>query len=271
MKKALFLFLPLAFIGKYVIAQDGGENDLKNFRFGLKATGMITWYKPDDQKKYVSDGTMARGSYGLITDFRLNKVASFSTGIQVDYDGGRLSFKSATDTNFYFLSKDNEFLSRSDSTAGASKYRLVSRAYKTTYLTIPITLKLKTPEIGMLTYFGQFGINASFRLKSRVDDEVNAVSGGPYNETIGGGSKQEAILNTADMNPFRLQLVIGGGAEYNLAGSTSLIFALHWHNGFSNAFQTDSEYLFRNHANNYEPTKQNAKSSAIALTVGILF
>lgn len=272
MKKALFLFLSLTIVGKYAIAQDGGENDLKNFRFGLKATGMITWFKPDDKKKYQSDGTTAKGSYGLITEFRLNKVASFCTGVQVDYDGGKLSFKNlASDTNFYFLSKDDEFLERADSTSGTSKYRLNSRVYRSTYLTLPVSLKLKTPAIGAMTYYGQFGVNVSFCLKSRVTDEVNAVSGGRFNEGIGGSSTQTDILNTSDMNLFKFSLMIGGGAEWNLAGSTSLVFGLHWYNGFSNVLKADSKYVFRTEYNGYEATKQNAKASAVALTIGVLF
>ena len=49
------------------------------------------------------------------------------------------------DTNFYFLSKDDEFLSKED-TAGVpyDSYQLLSRQYNTTYITIPFTMKLKT-------------------------------------------------------------------------------------------------------------------------------
>ncbi len=270
MKKVLLLILALSMGGKYAIAQDTGENDLKNFRFGLKATGMVNWYKPEDKNKFTSQGATARGSYGLITEFRMNKVVSFATGVQVDYDGGRLAFNE-NDTNFYFLSKDLELLERSDSTSTASKYRLNSRFYRTTYLTIPIGLKLKSPEIGALTYFGQFGVNASFRLKSRADDKLNAVSGGASNETINQQVSQSDILNTTDMNIFKFSLNIGVGAEWSIAGSTSLVFGLNWYNGFSNVLKSESKYLFRNRNNGYEATKQNAKSNAIALTVGILF
>lgn len=269
MKKVILLFLVLTLGGKWALAQD--ENNIKNFRFGLKATGMLTWYKPEDKKKYESNGVTARGSYGLITEFRLNKVASIATGVQVDYDGGKLLYKTDVDTNFYFLSKDGELLSRGDSVAGADKYRLDSRFYRTTYLTIPLSLKLKTPEIGSLTYYGQFGVNASFRLKSRVDDDVNAVLGGTFNQNIGGKASQSDLLNTSDMNIFKFSLNVGGGAEWNLAGSTSLVFGLNWYNGFSNVLKSDSKYVFRTQNNGYAETKQNAKASAIALTFGVLF
>ncbi len=264
MKKALLLFLALTFGGKYVIAQDAtaGENDIKNFRFGLRTAGMLTWNKPEDSKKYASNGVSAKGSYGLSAEFRLNKVASIATGFQVDYVGGKMNM---LDTNYYELSKDSEFLTKGDSsTAGAIRYRLNSRTYKTTYGTIPFTLKLKTPEIGALTYFGMFGVNASIRFKSRVTDDVYTAIGNSH-------STQTDLINSKDMNPVMFALNVGGGAEWNLAGSTSLVFGLNWYNGFSNVLKSDSEYLFRTKSNNYDATKQNAKSSAIALTVGVLF
>src|ERR1044072_4891992 len=131
MKKVLLLILALSIGGKYVIAQDA-ENDLKNFRFGLKAVGMITWFKPEDKKKYSSGGTTAKGGYGLSLEFRLNKVASFNTGVQLDYDGGKINFLTTADPNYYFLSRDGELLKyntgASDSTA--TRYKINSRTYK---------------------------------------------------------------------------------------------------------------------------------------------
>ncbi|HEU4716211.1 MAG TPA: outer membrane beta-barrel protein [Bacteroidia bacterium] len=260
MKKTFLLLLVSAFAGKVLFAQDG-ENDLKNFRFGLKATGMLTWYKPDDKKKYESNGVSTKGSYGLSTEFRLNKVAVIATGLQVDYDGGKLNM---LDTNYYFLSKDSQFMTKSD-TAGQhfDTYWLRSRTYNTTYLTIPLTLKLKTNEIGFLTYYGQFGVNASFKLKSRVNDKVTTTSLG--------SADQKDLDNTSDMSLFRFALNIGGGAEYNLSGSTSMVFGINWYNGFSNVIKSDSKYLFRTASNSYAATPQKATSNAIALTVGVLF
>lgn len=257
MKKALLLVLALAGGFKWAAAQ---ENELKNFRFGLKAAPTIYWYNPDDKKKFESGGVVAKFSYGLMTEFRLNNVAVIATGLQVDYDGGKLNF---LDTSFYFLSKDNELLAVED-TAGESynMLRLTSRQYNNTYLTLPFTLKLKTKEIGMLTYYGQFGLNTSFRLKGRVNDET-------YLGSL--KSSQDDLENTKDMNILKFALNVGGGAEWNLSGSTSLVFGLNYYNGFGNVLQKNSEYLIRTASNNYEPTKQNARSHGIALTLGVLF
>jgi hypothetical protein len=268
MKKVILLSFALVLGSKWASAQTtaDGENDLKNFRFGLKATGMIDWYKPDNKKNFSSGGTVVKGSYGLITEFRLNKVASFCTGVQVDYDGGKINFLTTADNNYYWLNKDGELLKIGDSANATTniKYKINSRVYKSSYVTIPISLKLKTPEIGAMTYFGQFGVNASFRLKTRVNDDVNAAIGGAH-------SSQPDLINTTDMNLFRFALNIGGGAEWNLAGSTSLLFSLNWYNGFSNVFKSNSDYMFRYNAGVAEATKQKATSNGIALTFGVLF
>ncbi|MDQ3108572.1 MAG: PorT family protein [Bacteroidota bacterium] len=260
MKKVILLFLVLAMSGKWALAQE--ENNIKNFRFGLKATGMLTWYKPEDKKKYTSDGVSAKGGYGLIMEFRLNKVASIATGFQVDYFGGKLNF---LDTTYYYLSKDSEFETRAQAdTTSSVLYQLNSRVYNTTYVTLPFTLKLKTPEIGALTYFGMFGINTSLRMKSRTNDAVRSVK-------TGGSTSNNDILNTKDMNLMMFALNIGGGAEWNLAGSTSLVFGINFYNGFSNVVQSDSEFLFRSKSNNYDVTKQSARASGFALSFGVLF
>ncbi len=270
MKKILVLILGFSIGIQYATAQESGENNIKNVRFGLKTAGMLTWYKPDNAKKFENNGVSAKGCYGLMLEFRLNKVASIATGFQVDYFGGKLKM---LDSNYYFLSKDSEFLKFADSTTGTTRYILNSRKYNTTYVTLPFSLKFKTPEIGTMTYFGQFGINASVKAKCRVDDEINNTKWTDNFDKIKteGGATQTDLDNTSDMNLIMLALNVGGGVEMNLAGSTSILLGLNWYNGFSNVLKSDSKYLFGSPNNNNAAVDQDAKASAIALTVGILF
>ncbi|MCE2772251.1 MAG: PorT family protein [Bacteroidetes bacterium] len=261
MKKSIFILLSLIISAKIALAQQG-ENDLKNFRFGLKAAPMITWYKPDDQKKFESGGAMFRFSYGLSTEFRLNKVSFLATGLQLDYDGGKLNM---LDTNYYFLNKDSEIISKDDTTGQSyTLYQLKDRTYRTTYVTIPLTLKLRTNEIGLLTYYGQFGVNASFRMKNRVNDDVLA-------SPNWAAASQTDIENTSDMQLFKFALNVGGGVEWGITGSTALIFGVNYLNGFSNVLKKESEYLFRTGTNDFSATKQNARSNGVVFTVGVLF
>lgn len=258
MKKLLTTILLFGLITG-LFAQD--ENNLKNFRFGLVATPSMNWYKPDDVKKLEKGGVKVGFAWGLQMEFRLNSVACLVTGLQLDYDRGYLKFLDST--FFFYDTKESTYLLPSD-TAGKSwvVYKLNERIYKTNYVNLPLILKMKTKEIGYLTYFGQFGINAGFRLKAKSNDEVTQMT------TNFPKSSLSDIDNTRDMNMLRMSLCIGGGAEYNLSGSTSLLFGVNFNYGFTNVLDKESDYLLRTDAT---ATKQVAFGRGIGLTVGILF
>jgi hypothetical protein len=116
----------------------------------------------------------------------------------------------------------------------------------------------------MMTYFGEFGLLAGIRLKSKTTDEVMQYTTGNPRSTL------SDVDNTKDMNIMRMQLHIGGGFEYNLSGSTSVFAGLSFNYGFTNVMQKESEYLATN-ASTWTPFKQQATSNSVALSVGILF
>jgi len=247
MKKiALFtLLFSFLFICSSVKAQES-ENNLKNFRFGLHATPSIVWYKPDNAKIYDSNGSKLKFAYGLLAEFKLNKVASFATGLNINYSGGKLNF--VQDSIYYAIEND--------------KFFIKSRSFNTVYVDIPITLKMKTPEIGAMTYFGQFGINMGVLTKGRADDK------GTMNSLLSSEVKSENVDITKDMSFMSIGLNIGGGTEYNLAGTTSLVFSVNYHNGFTNILQKKSEYLIDKKGN---PLSMDVQSNYISLTIGVLF
>lgn len=259
MKKALILLFTVALGANYAFAQD--ENNLKNFRFGLVAAPSLNWYKPEDVKKLENAGIKAGFAWGLQMEFRLNKVASLSTGLQISYDRGNLTMVDTA--NFLYDTKEEGYLALAD-TAGMTYvgYKLNSRVYKTNYVTLPLYLKMKTNEIGMMTYYGEFGLNSSFRLKSKTDDNVTQYSAGSPKTDL------TAVDNTKDMNIMRFSMHIGGGFEYNLSGTTSMFAGIAFNYGFSNVLQKESEYLIKN---DNTPFKHQATANNVALSVGILF
>ena len=279
MKKNIAVIALLAF-GFLAKAQDGGSD--KNFRFGLKLSPSLNWYKVDDKKTFEKEGIVPKFGYGLITEFKLTDVAWFSTGLQVDYDGGKIKM---LDTVGYYYSEDDGFLEVNDidfadtnSTKGYIGYQLNNRKYRTTYLSIPLQLRLKTKEIGYMTYFGNFGFLASFQLKTRANDNVT------YYDLNTGNNKTEDIEDleiSKDMNLIRLGLDIGGGAEMNISGSTSLIFGLNFHQGFTNAVKKESKFNIDGEKTNdalssgssTKPVAQEQKflTQHLTLFVGILF
>jgi hypothetical protein len=281
MKKLLTLSL-IAFFAGSVSAQD--ENELKNFRFGLKLSPSVNWYKPDG-KIMSKNGAGVKFGGGLILEFRLAKVASIQTGLQIDLDGGKIKYNNggyttpgANTVSYYYSNADDKIVEYSSVPTAATPsaythYQLNERKFKVSYITIPLSLKLKTKEIGMMTYFGQFGVNNSFRWKAKADDKLSVLDAANF----GALESKSNIDITKDVSFYTAALNFGAGAEMNLSGSTSLLIALNYNLGFTNVVKGDSDYLQKrtNDAStgnpSFGPMPQTIKTNAVVLTVGVLF
>ena len=140
--------------------------------------------------------------------------------------------------------------------------------YKNQWIELPISLKLKTNEIGYNTYFAQFGFSTGFRIRGRQNTSYLLTTGNLNEENID-------VLK--DIAPFRIGLVIGGGLEYNFHGKTALVAGLTFNNGFTNIFNKNYYELNPtgevNITNNkvIDTITQKASSNFISLDIGILF
>jgi Outer membrane protein beta-barrel domain len=281
--KKLFTTTLLACSMLAAIAQSSGEDSPK-VRFGLKITPSLNWYKPDG-KILSGNGLNLRYGGGLITEFRITKVAAFQTGLQLDLEGGKVKYNNsglntANGNNvlyYYYNTEDRieKFLDKGNTNDSVfnsthNTYLLSERSYKVTYITIPLNLKLKTKEIGMMTYYGQVGMNFSFRWKAFANDKLTNLANSKNEE-------KTKINITKDMNLMNLSLNAGLGTEINISGSTSVLIGINYIGGFTSATKKESEYLMKrvNDANGNilrdEKLPQKTKSNAVLLTVGILF
>lgn len=273
--KQILTITALALITSGVFAQD---DEIKNVRFGLKVTPSVNWLKPENAKLQAGNGAAMKFGGGVILEFRLAKVASFVTGLQVDMDGGKVKYKNdGTNQVSYFYNTLDEKIVEYNAEYGTNPdythYQLDERTYNITYVTLPLALKLKTKEIGALTYFGQVGMNTSFRWKAKANDELSNLETASYVK-----ESKSKIEITKDVNIFNFALNAGLGAEYNLSGSTSFMFGLNYAFGFSNVVKKESKYLERKVTSSSIPPTvtpsdypQELKSNAILLTVGFLF
>jgi hypothetical protein len=297
MKKILTI-IALAFVGNMAMAQD----EIKNFRFGLVVDPSVNWYKPDG-KIIAKNGAGVRFGGGLILEFRLAKVASFQTGLRINSESGKVKYNNgaiqdanSNIVNYLYSTADDKILEymAPDSTGsngafystatlkGKSWYQLNERQYKATYITIPLILKLKTKEIGTMTYFGQFGLNNSIRWKATANDDVTLIKQTATGIALGAEETKSKVDVTKDVAFFKSALTFGAGAEMNLSGSTSLTFGLNYNLGFMNSVKGSSDYIGkRTNAADYSVLNQTSlvnsnmpqtlKSGAVVLTVGVLF
>ncbi len=208
------------------------------FRFGLKASPNISWFRTET-RSYDNRGVQLGYSYGLIVDYDFTDNYAISTGLNILQTGGKMRYDWIHD----------------HSENGGDGYKTVKhRSFRYRHLEIPLALKLRTTEIGYMTYYGMFGIGLGFRSNATADDRIT-LPGGQY--------LHEDDIDIKDETSFiRAGLILGGGLEYSFGGRTALLAGLTFHNGFSNILEG------RNPAVPYAPSAHNLY---LELTLGVMF
>jgi hypothetical protein len=270
---------------------DHRENEIRNFRFGLAITPSLNWYSTES-KVIQRDGIAPKFGGGLILEFRLAKVASIQTGVNITTAGGKLKYKNggqyapgATTVSYFYDNNLDDIvpynIDQNNSTTTYTRYQLNERKYQTTYISVPVLLKLKTREIGAMVYYGQFGLNSFFRWKGRATDAVTVLDA----TNTGTPETKSGLIISKDVSVYNAALNFGLGTEYNLAGTTSLVIGLNYNLGFTNVLKSKSNFLERrfNYDNysmndpskntNYETgaLEQIVKENSLVLTIGVLF
>ena len=191
--------------------------DAQKVGLGLTAAPGIAWLKPDTEG-LEGDGSKVAFSYGIIFDYNFTDNYALASGIEVAYNGGKI-------------------INRDTSTSLTGEIT----TFKLQYIEVPITLKMKTNEIGYITYFGRFGFIPSYNLKAKGELDI-------------AGTITEIDLED-DINKFNLSLLIGAGVQYSLSGETALIASINFKNGFLDIVDGGSK----------------AFANVISLNLGVLF
>lgn len=200
----------------------------QKFHFGLGVTPSMAWLHPGSDD-IEGDGSKFVFGYGLITEFAIAENYAFATGLTIDGKGGKLRTKN--EAPFTIPPDTTEIID------------FVFYDFNLRYIDIPLTLKMKTNQIGSIRYYGQFGLSPGFLISAKG--------------TIKGG--QSLIKDDEDVkediNNINVSLVIGLGLEYNLSGNTNLLVGLIYKNGFSDVVDSSSK----------------ANVNTLGLNIGVLF
>ncbi|MBC8053395.1 MAG: PorT family protein [Sphingobacteriaceae bacterium] len=147
----------------------------------------------------------------------------FSYGVIADFGFAKNYFFS---TAFTLTSLNSE----AKIATGTNKYRLQ-------YIEVPLSLKLKSNTSGMGRFYGQFGLGTGVNVSAKKDD-----------------SSGKGISISSDVNTFRLGLIAGGGAEWNVGRNLNVVTGVTFNNGFTKTF------------NDYD-----SKNPFVTLNLGVFF
>ena len=196
------------------------------FRFGLKGSSNFGWVG-GTSKNIVNDGTTVAFGYGIMGDYYFK--SNYGISAEIMLSNIKSKFK---------VTEPLAFNSAMSDTVNDLRYE-----YNIQYLDIPLTMKIRTKEIGDMTYFGQFGVSMGFALNAKT----SIVSTGlpkfisdqePTEYRVNDAEGDAFTVNNFDDKVFlfRLPLIIGGGIEYKMAGSTSLQIGVRIANAFTDMF-----------------------------------
>lgn len=174
----------------------------QNIRFTVIVDPKFSWMK-SDLKGVENDGSHFGVNIGLNVDKFFAPNYALMSGISIDNTGGKLNY----DKVKYLDTKADI-----DSVNAGSTLN-----YKLQYINVPLGLKLKTNEIGYLTFFTHLGLNGGINIKAtgEIDDyELN-------NQNI-----------SDEVKLFNLGYYIGAGVEYSIGGNAAVVLGLTYTNGF---------------------------------------
>jgi opacity protein-like surface antigen len=117
--------------------------------------------------------------------------------------------------------------------------------YNGGFINIPLQLKMRTRQFGYFTYFANFGGGLSFKTSEKVSFSPEGI------QEIDGF-----------INPVNMTFAIGGGVEYSLGGSTSLLLGINYNRSLFNNLSDDNSVLNENSSYRFDH---------VGITVGIIF
>ncbi len=236
-----------------LLAQDQGAPP-SSLRMGLSVAPLLSWFSPEGEGNSIaSDGSRFAIKYGLHMDFRLsgNENYYFSTGLFMVNQGGSLTHDNAVSEEF------NGPLVRSR--------REVD--WRINYLTIPLTFKLMTNEIGYNRYFARVGFDAGLAVSSRFDSADRLLSN--PNTILSRDNADGSSLTRF----YRFGLHLEAGMEYNIGANTNIVVSLEWNNGISNTFARSTRMPGVDQAGNVDfiGERMRAGTNFLALNLGLYF
>ena len=197
-----------------------------NIKLSVHADPQISWFS-SDKAAVDPDGSRFHLQTGLNVDFFFAENYAFCAGFGLNNLGGSLLY---ADSTLFVSNEDSIFVMPGQAVR-----------HKLQYLDFPVGLKLKTEELGYMTFFLQLGLNPMININATGNTEDGILD-------------QETIRETTRL--FNLGYHASLGVEYRLGGNTALIGGLRWSAGLTDVTEND---------------KANVSVRSVSLHLGVLF
>ncbi|MCQ2286029.1 MAG: outer membrane beta-barrel protein [Bacteroidales bacterium] len=192
------------------------------FCMGTGADWLLT--KQDD---FRNGGPVFSLKYGIPVDINFTKATHyyFTTGLIMQHLGGKQKFI-LTDKEHEIFEAENE------------------RSYRSIYITIPVGIKLKTPDFGNFVAGVNFGLQQSFSVSSKAIDKCKTLDGSTKTLKRNDFSKQTLL--------FREAAYIGIGLEYIIKDDFRVHLYVNYAYTFTNYFKKNPTWGERGNLNSLE-------------------
>ena len=235
-----------------------GLSQEEKFRMGLALEPNLAWMNSRDFE-HDTDGLRAHFGYQFMADIMFAPTYAIGTGLQIFRTGSEVNYLEAT----------------TDSTLVG-----IARNFNNQYVELPLTIKMRTREIGYTTYFGKFGGGIGLNTR-READEVRVL------RYVREGEVWESVTNPTIPSPeaisgdfvqlFRASMIVGLGFERRLAGNTALMVGLTYNNSLlsvhkdAEVVQVDGLSAPQFEEGLPQTTKMIGHDSLMALSLGVVF
>ena len=207
--------------------------------FGLRVGTNLGWVKPETDE-YTSEGVKMGFTWGFIGEFYLMENYAIQTGFNMNFNGGKMEYPYIMDVS----GGDSVF------TTGGT----MLRQYNLKYIQIPLCLKMPSEIKDKFTIFAKIGVGTAFNLSAKGTDEFS-YEGGKVSDDKHDIQDEIALM--------RESLIVGGGFEWEIKGSTALIVDLTYDNAFNNLLTGNNPAL--------PGTNPKAIHNFVELGIGIVF
>lgn len=183
-------------------------------RLLLLLISTMFFIQPAEAQQDMRFGLMVSPSISWFTanadDYATDPSWRFTYGLMGDFF---LTDRYAINTGFHIASR-------------GAKLQLADTmgTYSMSLIEIPIALKMRTQQFDRMTYFARFGGSLGFKTGEKVSLEPDRT--------------EEKHLDNY-FTPIQTQFMIGLGAEYEIDGSSAVVFGLDYVRGLNDALRDE--------------------------------